>query len=141
MSGITPPSASTLRAYRLSRYSAGDIVTYIGARPKGPRQDQGRMTLVLLGACNPCGRRRPDGWNARMMERLRLVLRRVRFIEASGSLGPWSESMLAAPISPRKAVVVARRFRQNAVVVISTNRRTKLVLLQTSIFLYDGIRC
>jgi uncharacterized protein DUF3293 len=130
-----------LRAYRLSRYSAGDIVAHIGARPKGLRQDQQRMTLVLLGACNPCGRRRPDGWNARMMERLRLVLRRVRFIEASGSLGRWSESMLAAPMNPRKAVVVARRFRQNAVVVISANRRSRLILLQTNIFLYEGFRC
>ncbi len=88
---------------------------------------------MLLGACNPGGRKRPDGWNARMMDRLRVVLRRFRLVEAKGSLHLWSEAMLLVPMDPRQAIVIARRFRQNAIIVISTRRRTRLVILPEQI--------
>ena len=89
------------------------------------------MRLVFLGACNPGGRRRPEGWNDRMMQRMRSVLRHIHFIEATGSLGRWSETMLMASMDPRRAAVVARRFRQNAIVVVS-GRNTQLIVLKSA---------
>jgi hypothetical protein len=56
-------------------------------------------------------------------------MRRFHFIEATGSLGRWSEPMLMVRIDLRRAMVVARRFRQNAIIVIST-RRTRLIVLK-----------
>ena len=125
---MKPPSPATLRAYTMSRYSAGGVVAHVGTPAKGRRPDQARTTLVFLGACNPGGRRYPDGWNARMMQRLRDALGRTRFVDGAGGLHRWSEAMLMASMDPRRAVVVARRFRQNAVVLVS-GRRTRLLIL------------
>lgn len=130
---MTYPSAAILRAYRLSRYVAGSVVAHIGSFPQGLAADRTRVTLVLLGACNPGGRRYPDGWNARMMDRMRLALRRFHYIEAAGSLDRWSEEMLMVSIDPRQACVIARRFRQNAIVLISGRRRTRLLIIAEKI--------
>ena len=131
MPAIRPPTAAILRAYTMSRYSAGAVVARIGSPAQGLRADQARTSLVFLGACNPCGRRRPDGWNSRMMRQLRCVLHRIDFIEAVGSLGRWSEEMLMASLDRRQAAVVARRFRQNAFVVV-LGKRTQLIVLKSS---------
>ena len=130
MPAIRPPSPAILRAYTMSRYSAGAVVARVGSPARGLRADQARTRLVFLGACNPGGRRRPDGWNCRMMRRLRCVLRRIRFIEAMGSLGRWSEAMLMASMDPRRAAVVARRFGQNAIVVV-LGKITQLIVLKS----------
>ena len=130
MPAIRPPSPAILRAYTMSRYSAGAVVARVGSPARGLRADQARTRLVFLGACNPGGRRRPDGWNCRMMRRLRCVLRRIRFIEAMGSLGRWSEAMLMAFMDPRRAAVVARRFGQNAIVVV-LGKITQLIVLKS----------
>ena len=130
MSTITPPSPAILRAYTMSRYVAGGVVARVGSRAEGLRPDQARAALVFLGACNPCGRRHPDAWNARMMRQMRSVLRRICFIEATGSLGRWSEDMVMAAMDPRRAAVIARRFRQNAIVVV-LGKRTQLIILKT----------
>ncbi len=129
MPAIRPPSPAILRAYTMSRYSAGDVVARVGSPARGLRADQARTSLVFLGACNPGGRRRPDGWNSRMMRRLRDVLRRICFINAVGSLGQWSEAMLMACMDSRRAAVVARRFRQNAFIVV-LGIRTQLIVLK-----------
>ena len=130
MLAMTPPSPAVLRAYTMSRYVAGDVVARIGSPTKGLHPNQARTSLVFLGACNPYGRKRPGGWNTRMMRRLRSILRRIRFIEATGSLGQWSEAMLMAPMDPRRAAVVARRFQQNAIVVV-LGKRTQLIILKS----------
>ena len=131
MAAIVPPSPAILRAYRMSRYGAGSVVAHVGSPAEGLRPDQVRTKLVFLGACNPGGRRRPDGWNDRMMRRLRSALHRVHFVEATGSLGGWSETMLMASMDPRWAAVVARRFRQNAIVAVS-GRNTQLIVLRSA---------
>ena len=66
-----------------------------------------------------------------MTTRLGWVMRRVRPVEASGALGSWAEAMLLAPMDPRRAAVLARRFRQNAILLIRAGRRVRLVLLPT----------
>lgn len=133
MCRIKSPSPAILRAYRLTRYSAGDMIARVGSYPVGLKTDRARQILVLFGASNPCGTRRPDGWNARMTDRLRGVLHRTDFVEGSGRLGQWSEIMLMASMDPRRACVLARRFRQNAIIVISRRTRTKLMILPSNI--------
>jgi hypothetical protein len=132
MSGVTPPTAAIVRAYRQSCYTADGMVAKVGRLPEGLHPDLNR-NLVLLGACNPGGRKRPDGWNTRMMDRLRAVLRRFHFVEARGSLHLWSEEMLLVQMNACQAMVIARRFRQNAIIVISRRRRTRLLLLSERI--------
>ena len=129
MTGIRPPSVGTLRAYRQSTYRAGGMVARIGFRPTGLGAQRAGAKFVLIGASNPGGRRRPDAWNARMTERLRLRLRHCCFIEATGSLGQWSEAMFMATMDPRRATTLALRFGQNAIVVIRGNGRARLKLL------------
>jgi len=122
-----------LRAYRQSRYSAGSVVAHVGSVPQGLSMVQGRTTLVMLGACNPCGRRYAEGRNNRMTDQLRLTLRRFHVVEGAGSLRQWSEIMLMVEIDPRRACVVARRFRQNAIILIAGGRRTRLTVLAEKI--------
>ena len=109
------------------------MVTYVGFFPEGLSAGRPGLPMVMLGACNPGGHRHAAGWNARMMDRLRLVLRRFRYIEATGSLDRWSEEMLMVQLDPRQARVVARRFRQNAIILISRRRRTRLLIIAENI--------
>ncbi len=128
MTGLLPPTPAVLRSYRLSTYRAGAVVARIGRRPHGV-QGRNPVPLVLLSACNPGGRRMPDGWNRRMMRRLGEAMRRVIVVEGEGRLGRWSEPLLLAAVAPAQGIVLARRFRQNAVVVLQPRRPARLVLL------------
>ncbi len=127
MTGLLPPTPAVLRSYRLSTYRAGAVVARIGRRPDG--LDGARVPLVLLSACNPGGRRRPDGWNRRMMRRLGEAMRRIVHVAGEGRLGRWSEPLLLAAMAPARGIVLARRFRQNAVVLLRPRRPARLVLL------------
>lgn len=129
MTGIRPPAPAALRAYLASTYAADGIVARIGRRPaRLPARWTGR-DLVLLGACNPGGRRRPDGWNRRMTTRLRQLLHRCDHADGEGRLGRWSETMLLVAIPPAAGIRVARRFRQNGVVLLRDRRPARLILL------------
>lgn len=131
MTRLLPPTPAVLRAYRASTYVAGGIEIRIGQRPPPiPARWAGR-SLVLLSACNPGGRRRPDGWNRRRMMALRAALHRVSIAEGEGRLDTWSEPLLLAAMAPRRGIVLARRFGQNAIVVLPRDRAARLVLLQT----------
>ena len=130
---VLAPTPAILRSYRLSRYEAGGAVLRVGTPATGldPRWEaalRGRG-LVLLSACNPGGRRRPDGWNDRMMRRLEDALRRVPHALGHGRLGRWSEALVLAALDPREGIVLARRFRQNAIIIIARDRRVKLRIL------------
>ena len=128
MTGLLPPTPAVLRSYRLSTYRAGTVEARIGRRPAG-LHGWGRIPSVLLSACNPGGRRLPDGWNRRMMHRLDETLRRVAHVQGEGRLRQWSEPLVLAAIPPARAIVLARRFRQNAVVVLHPGRPARLLLL------------
>ncbi len=117
-----------LRSYRLSTYRAGTVVARIGRRPSG-LDGRVRGPLVLLSACNPGGRRMPDGWNCRMMHRLDEAMRRVPHVWGEGRLGRWAEPLALAAMAPARGIVLARRFRQNAVVLLQPRRPARLVLL------------
>ncbi|TLU72931.1 DUF3293 domain-containing protein [Lichenicoccus roseus] len=137
---IAPPTHAILRSYRLSRYEAGHAVLHVGRLVSGLdpawREASRRQGLVLLSACNPGGRRRPDGWNDRMMQRLAQVVqaapRPVLHAAGHGVLGRWSEPLVMVAIDRRRGIAVARRFRQNAVILVSRDARARLSLLDSN---------
>ncbi len=129
MTGSLPPTPSVLRSYRLSLYQAGPVAVRIGRRPQGLPAGWRRCPLTLLSAANPGGRRMPDAWNSRMMARLRSALRRVAHRPGEGRLGRWSEPLVLAALGVPQAAVLARRFRQNAIVRVRHGQGAVLVLL------------
>lgn len=132
MTGTTPPSPAVLRCYRLSLYRAGPVSARIGRVPSGQAPSRLRRNgpvLTMLSAANPGGRRMPDGWNNRAMRRLHQTLRRVPHLAGEGRLGRWGEPLVLAALPAGPAKVLARRFRQNAIVLLRQGRRTQLVLL------------
>lgn len=128
--GIAP---DLLRAYRLTRYTAEAATGHIGCRSTTMdallRRHAARQA-VLVTAWNPFSRRMPDGWNRRMQARLREHLRRRPCVAANGSLGRWAEDHLLVVGMAPPVVRLARRFRQNAVVVIVRGRPVRLALLR-----------
>ncbi|MCE2565792.1 DUF3293 domain-containing protein [Komagataeibacter sp. FNDCF1] len=129
MAGILPPTPAVHRSYRLSTYHASGLPPVrIGHRPRWPKVAP-RGDIVLLSACNPGGRRRADGWNRRMMGHLASALAGVAHVSGEGRLGRWSEPLYAARMPLARGIVLARRFRQNAVVVLHGNRPARLVYL------------
>lgn len=129
MTGLVPPTPAVLRSYRRSLYVAGGVSVRVDRRPEAmPARWAGR-DLVLLSACNPSGRRRPDGWNRRMMHGLRGALRDLDHAEGEGRYRRWSEPLLLVAVAPARGIAMARRFRQNAVILLHDRRPAKLVLL------------
>lgn len=129
MTGLLPPTPSVLRAYRRSTYMASGLVAHVGHPPVGLSRRWSGRDLVLLSACNPGGRRLPDGWNRRMMARLHEALRRHDRADGEGRLGRWSEPLLLVAIAPARGLMLARRFRQNAVILLRDRRPARLILL------------
>jgi Protein of unknown function (DUF3293) len=120
-----------LRAYRLTRYHAAGCEIRIGRRaPDALFTHVQSRTGTLLTAWNPFSRRMPDGWNARIQQRLRLRLRRSSVLEAEGSLQRWHEAMLLVGGPPAPAIRLARHFRQRAVLVVRKGVKVRLVLLK-----------
>jgi hypothetical protein len=62
-----------------------------------------------------------------MQASLRAMLGRTDVREGEGILRGWREEMLLAAIAPARAKVLARRFRQNAIVAATPNRKAKLL--------------
>ncbi|MCQ8277520.1 DUF3293 domain-containing protein [Acetobacteraceae bacterium KSS8] len=129
MSGILPPTPAVLRSYRLSTYHAGPVTARIGRVPSGMAGWGRGDALAMLSAANPGGRRMPDGWNRRAMARLEPFLRHVPHVAGEGRLGRWGEPLVLARLPARPAAILARRFRQNAIVVLRRDRAARLVLL------------
>lgn len=129
MTGLVPPTPAVLHAYRLSTYTAGGVVAHVGRRPEPMPPRWAGRDLVLLSACNPGGRLRSDGWNRRMMNHLREALRGFACAEGEGRLGRWSEPLLLVAIAPARGICLARRFRQNAVILLRDRQPARLVLL------------
>lgn len=129
MAGILPPTAKINVAYRQSIYQAGSVVSQIGHYPKGIPRHLNKSILVMLSAYNPGGRLKPLGWNMRMMQKLEQYLYHYEYFTGTGSLKEISEPLFMVNILVSKAILLARKFRQNAIVVIRSQRRSALVFL------------
>jgi hypothetical protein len=113
------------RAYRQTRYEAAGQMVRIGARHAldlpGP--------AAFITAWNPLSRRMPPGWNARMQARLRALAPAI-LAEGFGRGRGWAEQHLLVAGDPRRIGVLARRFRQHAVVLVAPRRAARLLILR-----------
>lgn len=120
------------RAYRAAEYRVGAVRLRIGRRSAaldGLFGVWGRRVAVLLTAWNPRSRRRPEGINTRMMDRLGTWLRRVAVTPAESGEGRWRETQLCAACAPAWAARLARRFGQAAIVVLRAGQAPRLLPL------------
>jgi hypothetical protein len=117
-------------AYFRTEYEAAGIVVRISQRSAAMdallRAHRVRGAAFVT-AWNPFSRRMPRGWNDRMQARLRHVARGRVLAEGWGSARGWREAHLLVAAAPRRITRVARRFRQNAVVIVAVGQRSRLV--------------
>jgi hypothetical protein len=130
---MSPAEARLQAAYRRSVYTAAGAEARIGRR--SPAVDAllrqlGARQGGFVTAWNPFSRRLPPGWNARMLARLRQAARRLPQAEGEGGHGRWRERHLLVAGDPRRVLVLARRFRQAAIVVVRQGAPARLVALR-----------
>jgi hypothetical protein len=116
------PSPGLIAAYRTTTYSAPGLEVRIGRRVTGLDR-----TVVFLTAWNPGSRKMQEGWNRRMQASLRELIPTA--LEGEGRFRRWHEKMLLATIEKNRARVLARRFRQVAIVVAAPGQRARLVFV------------
>jgi hypothetical protein len=120
-----PLSPALQAAYRRTEYAAAGLVARIGRRSAA-------LDALLRGpagfvtAWNPRSRRMPPGWNARMQARLRQAARGRVLAEGFGRAGRWQEQHVLIVGDPRWLMVLARRFRQHAIVLVAPRRPARL---------------
>ena len=120
------------RAYLATAYEAGGAVARIGRRSPGMDSvlaGLGVRRAAFLTAWNPRSRRMPEGWNRRMQARLVQRLRGVSVLPAHGSWRGWSEEHVLARLDVRRAAVLARLFRQRAIVAVGNGRKARAIVL------------
>ena len=126
-------SARLLAAYRRSRYEAAGAVARIGRRSAAVDALLARLGVREGGfvtAWNPFSRRLPDGWNRRMQARLEAAARRLPRAAGHGGHGRWREAHWLVGADPRRLLVLARRFRQAAIVTVARGRPARLRLIR-----------
>ena len=132
-----PVGPALRRGWRLTRYAAGAASVRLG-RP-APALDavlvRARVReAAFVGAWNPLGRRRPLAWNRAMLDRLRGLARRagIAFRDGEGRAErpAWAEEHLLLLGDPRRAAVLARRFRQHAILCVRLRARSFLRVLR-----------
>ncbi|MBI0432775.1 DUF3293 domain-containing protein [Roseomonas sp. KE0001] len=126
-------SERLVRSFHQTRYEAGGATARIGRRSPSMRallQAQGQRQGAIITAWNPLARRHPEGWNRRAQMRLEALARRVPLIRGAGYGRGWREEHCLIGCSTRKALKLARRFRQLAIVVIRRDGLAQLKWLR-----------
>ncbi len=119
-------------AYRRSRYSVAGLPLTVGRRSgglDGLLAGMGAREAVLMTAWNPASRRMPPSWNARMMAALRHRLGSTPSLPASGEGCGWAEDQLLVIGDRRRLAVLARLFRQAAMVGLKRGQDVRLLPL------------
>jgi Protein of unknown function (DUF3293) len=132
---VTPLPAHLRAAYRRTAYEVDGTTAQIGQRSAAMEALLRRMGSRQGGfvtAWNPLSRRMPRGWNERMLVRLRAAARRLPCAEGWGRGERWAERHLLIAADPRRIAVLARRFRQRAIVVLVRARPPRLVPVRAS---------
>ncbi|WP_372623632.1 DUF3293 domain-containing protein [Falsiroseomonas sp.] len=121
---------ATLRsAYARTGYEAAGIVVRVGkhsAAMDALLRANGVRSAGFVTAWNPFSRRMPEGWNRRMLARLREAADGRVIAEGWGRADGWAEQHLLVAGDAAGIVVLARRFRQNAVVMVAPGRPARL---------------
>jgi hypothetical protein len=118
-------------AYARTDYEAGGIVVRIGRRSAAMDallRAHGVGEAGFVTAWNPFSRKMPRGWNERMNARLRESVRGRVLSEGWGRGRGWVERHLLLAGNPRRLTKLARRFRQNAVVLVAPGRPARLAV-------------
>lgn len=123
------------RAYRRTDFEAAGAVARIGRRSAAVDALLARLGAregAFVTAWNPYSRAMPWGWNDRMGDRLRQHVRRLRHAEGWGRAqgGGWAEQHLFVATDARRVAVLARRFRQNAIMAVRRGQPGRLVILR-----------
>ncbi|MDR3532546.1 MAG: DUF3293 domain-containing protein [Rhodopila sp.] len=122
---------SLLRAYRMTCYEVAGIQVRIGRRSSAMDAcllSYGVHEAVFITAYNPFSRPMPPGWNRRMQARLAQAVRRRPVLVASGHWRRWSEAHLVVFGDVRPARGLARRFRQNAIVIVRRGQPARFLV-------------
>jgi hypothetical protein len=120
-----------LSAYRRTAYRVAGIVVRIGQRcPAMDHLLTGHRVreAVFITAHNPFSHRMPRGWNDRMQVRLAAALVRRTVMSASGGWRRWSEAHFFVFGDWRPTLRMARRFRQNGIVIVRLRQPASLLL-------------
>lgn len=118
-----------LPAYRRSGYEAAGAVAHIGRRSVAVDALLARLGAQRGGfvtAENPLSRLKPPGWNARAMRRFDAAIRRLPSAAGHGGWRRWREAHRLVAADPRRLLVLARRFRQRAIVVVTRGAKAQL---------------
>jgi hypothetical protein len=134
------------RAWRATLFDADGIAVPIAPDPRLPGVWRARRAAIaallarlgardacFTGAWNPFSRRRPRGWNMRMLARLRGAARRHAVLDGMGRAcrpRPWGEEHLLIGAAPARCAAIARRFRQDCIVAVSRRGPARLVPLR-----------
>jgi hypothetical protein len=122
--------AALRAAFRRTGYEAGGVVVRIGRRSGAMDallRRRGARGAGFVTAWNPFSRPMPPGWNLRLQARLREAARGAVLAEGWGRGRGWAEHHLLLAGDPRRIAVLARRFRQHAVVTVSPGRPARLL--------------
>jgi hypothetical protein len=117
-------------AFRRTGYEAGGVVVRIGQRSGAMDallRRRGARAAGFVTAWNPFSRPMPPGWNRRLQDRLIEAARGAVLEEGWGRGRRWAEHHLLLAGDPRRIMVLARRFRQHAVVTVSPGRPARLL--------------
>lgn len=121
---MTPKLA---RAFRATRYEAGDLALRIGERGATLLARHGARQACFVTAWNPFSRAMPRGWNDRMQRALRQAAHGRVLAEGFGRGRGWAEHHLLVEGDPRRSRVLARRFRQFAIVAVQVRGKARLI--------------
>ena len=120
------------QAYRRSVFRAGPVVAQVGRRSPSANEWLAAMSAregAMVTAWNPMSRRHPPGWNDRAQAALRAATRRWPTAEGSSGTKHWQEHNLLLARDARAIAVMARRFRQAAILVLRRGQRARLLWL------------
>ena len=120
------------RAYRRTRYCAGGVVVRLDRNSRRADALLDRLGVRAGGfvtAWNPMSRRMPEGWNRRMQHALAASVRGLPTVGGLGVGDGWTEEHLLIGAARGRLGVLARRFRQRAIVVVRIGRKARLVVV------------
>ncbi len=129
-----PVGPRLARGWRITVYEAAGAEMRFGRRSAAVDAllvNGGARQGAFVGAWNPISRAMPRGWNDRALARLRRFAR-MPFIEGTGHAArpPWCEHHLLVLGDPRRIAVLARRFRQHAILRVRLRGVSRLLVLR-----------
>jgi hypothetical protein len=114
----------------MTSYTTAGVTVRIGRRSSAMDRlllSHRQREAAFVTAFNPFSRRMPPGWNRRMQISLTLAASRRLLLPANGSWRRWSESHLFVFGSFRWSTVLARKYRQHAIVNLRIGQPPRLV--------------